>query len=466
MLKSIAFPAWTPDTPLTTGDFSNVRALANGYGPAKGFSPVTSALSGILSGAGFIGEDGTSVLLGGTSTNLYTYGGVTWNSVVGSLSATSWRFDQFGNNVIAVNGGQPIRYDIATGTATSITDAPVSDLVATVRNQVFLAGDPSTRNTLAISGYNDSEGWTAGDNQCLYNPFPSGGDITGLCGGETGIILQQRSVKRATYTGDVTVWQFDEISKDVGCMAKGSVAQAGFLVFFLSEQGFQICDRNQLLPIGVDQIDEFFFRSYQRADIIARISCSIDPRSTTVTWAMPGSPGRMWSYNWTRKKWSVEDTNLRTIFSGFSANVGLEQLDTLYPGGIDTVPYSLDATIFSGGQPLFFVVNNSDVIGTMTGDNLTASLKLPPSEIEDGRRIRINGAYLISDAAQGNVKIDVRQRAGDAPNIKTSSSMRASGRMPIRANGHCNGFEAIIPAGVDWSYIQGIKIDYVLEGIR
>ena len=467
MLKTIPFPAWTPDIPLTTGDFSNVSALANGYGPVKDFSAVTAALSGILGGAGFIGSDGTSSLLGGTATNLYRYSGGVWTSLIGALSATIWRFDQFGDLAICVNGAAPIAYNLTAGTAAALGGSPpTSDLVATVRQQVFLAGNPSARNTLSISGYNNSAQWTAGTNQALTVPFPSGGDIMGLSGGETGIILQQRSVKRATYTGDVTVWSFDEISKDIGCMAKGSVGTAGLLVFFLSEQGFKVCDRNQVLPIGVDEIDDFFFRSYSRADIISSVRCAVDPRSTTVTWAMPGTPGRLWSYNWTRKKWSVSDTGLKTIFTGFSSNTSLEALDALYPSGIDSIPYSLDATIFAGGQPLFFVVNNSDVVGTLTGNNLAMSIAIPPIEVEYGKRIRINGVYLDSDATSATVRIDARVRAGDSPNVKTSSSMRDSGRMPIRANGRHNGFQVQIPAGTVWTYCNGIKLDYVIEGSR
>ncbi|HKR17657.1 hypothetical protein [Rhizorhapis sp.] len=467
MLATVPFPAWTPDVPLTTGDFSNVTAIANGYGPVKAFSAVTTALSGILGGASFIGADGTSRMLGGTATNLYHYVGGTWASVLGALSATIWRFDQFGDNVIAVNGAAPVSYAIAAGTAAALGGSPpASDLVATVRQQAFLAGNPSARNTLSISGYNNSAQWTAGTNQSLSVPFPSGGDIMGLCGGETGVILQQRSVKRATYTGDVTVWQFDEISKDIGCMAKGSVAQAGLLVFFLSDQGFKVCDRNQVLPIGVDEIDEFFFKSYSRADIVSSIRAAVDPRSTTVTWSMPGDPGRLWSYNWTRKKWSVAETGVKMVFQGFTLNTSLEGIDALYPGGIDTVPYSLDASIFAGGQPLFLIVNYSDTVGTLTGDNLAMSIALPPMEIEQGKSVRITGAWLISDATTGTVTIDARKRAGDSPNLKVSGSMRGSGRLPLRSNGQWNGIRVQIPASATWTYCNGVRLEYTIEGAK
>jgi hypothetical protein len=238
------------------------------------------------------------------------------------------------------------------------------------------------------------------------------------------------------------------------------------LIFFLSEQGFKACDRNQVIPIGLDQIDEFFFRTYARTDIIRDIHCAVDPRSTTVTWSMPGTPGRLWSYNWSRKKWSVTETGLKSVFTGFTANTSLEELDVLYPDGIDSIPYSLDATRWAGGQPMFFIVNNSDEVGTLTGSNLEMSIIIPPIEVEYGRRIRINGVYLDSDATTATVTVDARVRAGDEPKIRASSSMRASGRMPIRSNGRFNGFRVQIPAGEVWTYINGIKIDYEMEGIR
>jgi len=461
----IAFPAYSPDTPQTTADMSNLAATTTGFRPVKGFSPVTSALPGILGGASFIGSDGTSALLGGTATDLHRYSGGAWVSALGSLSATSWRYDQFGNNVICANGGLLVSYDLVAGTASEIVGSPISSLVATVRDQVFAAGDPSDNNLLSISGFNDSAGWTPGTNQSLAVPFPSGGAIMGVCGGETGLILQQRSIKRATYTGDVTVWQFDEIAKDVGCLAKGSVAQVGNIVFFLSEEGFKACDRNSVVPIGNEQVDATFFASYSRPDIVDKIRAAVDPRALTVTWSMPGTPGRMLTYNYGIKKWYPIDTNVESVFQGFSANISLEALDALYPSGLDSIPISLDSTMFAGGNPLFFVVDNNDVIGTMTGDNLAGYISLDPAELDPGYRVRFRSATLIGDVLDYRVTIDARARAGDPQNLKASGSTKPDGSVALRANGRYNGVRVDIPSGV-WTYTQAIDLEFVREGSR
>lgn len=466
-VKRFEYGKFLPDQPLALGGGKNALPIAKGWAPAKDKSALTPALAGVLGGSAFIGSDGTTALLAGTATNLYRYSGAAWASVLGSLSASVWRFDQFGDNVICVNGAGPVSFDLAGGTAAALGGSPpVSDLVATVRQQVFLAGNPAARNTLSISSYNNSAGWTAGTNQALNVPFPSGGDIMGLAGGETGIILQKRSVKRATYTGDVTVWQFDEISKDIGCIAKGSVAQAGNLVFFLSEQGFKLCDRTQVIPIGQEQVDRTFFARYSRSQI-DNITAAVDPRSTTVYWAMPGNPGQIWSYNWALERWGLPiDVGLARVFSGFTSNTSLDALDALYPSGLDSIPYSLDSSIFAGGNPLFIVADNSGVLNTLSGSNLAAQFLLTPDEPAPGNRVRIRGARPICDATQGTVTIDARARAGDASSVVVSGSMRGNGRVPLRANGRHVGLIHDIPAGAAWNYALGMELEYELGGQR
>jgi hypothetical protein len=467
VLKRLPFGPLEPDKPISLSRAYNAFPAAEGYRPVK--SPVTFAASlpGIINGASYVSSDGVASMIAGTATNLYRYDGTNWNSVLGSLAVPIWRFAQFGDLSVAVNGGAPVKYDLTGGTAAALGGAPpVSDLVATVRDQVFLAGDPTARNTLAISGYNDAEGWTAGTNQCLYVPFPNGGDIMGLAGGETAIILQRNSVRRATYLGDPTVvWSFDEIASDIGCMAKGSVAREGNLVFFLSEEGFKVTDRNEVRPIGQEKIDREFFSLYSRDDIKSMTS-AVDPRTTTVMWAIPGTPGRIWCYDWTLGAWSTIDLSLRAIFSGFTTSTSLEAIDALYPGGVDTVPISLDSDVFAGGNPLLVVAGYNGSVYTLSGPNMAATFAFKPTEIGDGQRARIRGARVVSDAVQGTVTVDVRARAGDAASTRTSGGIRDNGRVPLRANGRHVGVQVDIPAGADWNYAIGVDLEFEQAGGR
>lgn len=466
MLKTLSFGEFLPDRAESVFQVQNAWPTPEGYRPVLSPSAITTALVGFSGGAAFIGSDGAASLLSGNVAGLHRYSSGTWSQLI-AAPGDAWRFDQFGDRVIAVNGSSPIGYDLIAGTAGALAgDPPASSLVATVRQQLFLAGDPNANNVVAISGYNDSEEWEAGKDQCLYVPFPSGGRITGLAGGETGLIFQERSIKRAIYVGTPVVWQFDEISRDVGCMAPGSIAQAGQMVFFLSEQGFKVTDRNGVSAIGAEKIDRTFFSTYQRSDIVNRITAAVDPRTTTVTWAMPGNPGMLWAYNWTLERWSTIKVPNLGVFSGFTANVSLEGVDGLYPGGIDSVPYSLDAPIFAGGNPLFLVAGWTGLIGPLAGANLEARFAVRPIELEPGYRSRVSGVRAVSDATTGTVTLDARARAGDPENKRVSGTIRDNGRVAIRANGRHVGAEYVLPAGAAWTYAHGLEMNYEVAGVR
>lgn len=465
MLKRIPFGALEPDRPQSLFRARNCWPTSDGYMPARDFDAITTSQAGLLNAGAFVASDGSGNLLAGSATNLYKYSGSAWVSQIGSLTATDWRFDQFGDLVIAVNGAGPIKYDMSSGTAAALGGSPpLSSMVATVREQVFLAGNPSDRTTLAISGYNNSEGWTAGTNQCLYVPFPDGGDIMGLAGGETGIILQQRAVRRATYTGDVTVWQFDKISQNIGCMAQGSVASAGQMVFFLSEQGFMATDRNTVIPIGSEKVDRTFFATYTRSDI-ANISCAVDPRATVVCWLMPGNPGRMWCYNWTLQRWGDIEVACSRVFTGFTASISLEALDALFPDGLESMTESLDSSKWAGGNPLMLLISNDNYVGALTGDITPAKFELAPQEFQQGSRVRVRRARVLSDAIDGTVTVDARARAGDASANVVSGDIRGNGSVAVRANGNFIGLTVDIPS-TQWNYALGVEIEYEVGGTR
>lgn len=468
MLKRVAFGPLAPDLPPSDAveEAENVIPHPNGYGPVGSFQALTPVLAGFRGGAAFLASDGLSSFLSGTATDLWRYSSGAWASVLGSLTATRWRFAQFGDNVIATNGAAPVSYDLSSGTAAALAGSPpVSDMVTTVRDFVVVAGDPALRQRVTWSGLNDSTEWTPTENQSDFQDLPDGGEIMGLAGGEYGIVLQRNAIKRMSYEGEPIVFRFDEISANIGCMSKGSVAQAGRLVFFLSERGFMQCDGNDAKPIGTERIDRTFFKSYAREEIENNLYAAIDPRRFQVVWSMPGRPGTAWVYNWILDRWTTINTSLKGVFSGFTANVSLEGVDTLYPGGIDTVPVSLDDPIFAGGNPLFLVCNADDVIGTLSGSNLAASITLADMEVEPGR-VRVRRCRPITDAEAVNVSINGRPRAGAPNDVKAAGSMRRNGDVPIRVNARIMNTTIAIPAAEVWTYLQGIDFEYESAGTR
>jgi hypothetical protein len=459
MLKLFELKEWLPDlAPSGTLTIAtNVRPIANGYAPIPGFQAVTDDLGATFSGgAAFVDSTGTSTFLSATAAALRKYSGG-WTDVATLATTARWRFAQFGDNVGYANGGTMGVYDLIAGTVSTPTAAPA--LIDIFRVRDFLMGI-TTDNSAQWCQFNDSSTWTTGTNQADTQPLLGGQGVAGV-GGEYGIIFRKNGIDRVTYVGAANdiIFQFDEISAEYGCMAQGSVTNTGRLIFFLSERGFALCDGETVVPIAEEKFNRWFFSTYAREEI-ENIWSGIDPRYNLVMWAMPGAPGRIILYNWVLKRGAVIEMDVSALFTGFTANVSLEGLDALYPTGLDSIPISLDDASLAGGNPLLLVVNNSNIIGTLNGDNLAATVRIGNAEPTPGKRSRIRSLRPVTDATNATATVNARMRAGDAEGVVSAATMRSNGKMPIRANGRYNDVTITIPAGEAWSYLQGFEVEF------
>jgi hypothetical protein len=187
---------------------------------------------------------------------------------------------------------------------------------------------------------------------------------------------------------------------------------------------------------------------------------AIDPRNSLVLWGMPGTPGRIIAYNWVLKRASVIQINFTAIFSAFTANVSIEAVDALYPGGLEAIPISLDDASLSGGNPLLLIVDDANTLGALAGSALEATVQMQNVEPSKGRRSRIRNMRPVTDATSASAVISAKLRAGDGEANVTSGAMRDNGKLPIRANGRFNDITLTIPAGEDWTYLQGFELEF------
>ncbi len=463
MLKAVPFGEWAPDLApansphVTTA--KNVRVIANGYAPVGAFQAITTTLGeNFLGGGAFADSTGLYTLLAGTGTKLRKYDGA-WSDILTGLTVSQrWSFAQFGDNIVYANGDQLGRYQLIPGTAAVIAGAPTNAIdVATVRDfTMCLTADAQ----LVWSGFNDCTFWTAGTNQSDTQPLLDGGPGVRIVGGEYAIVLQKNAIRRVAYTGQADIWfQIDVISPEVGCMAAGSVCNVGRLIGFLSERGFMLCDGETVTPIGDEKFNRWFFGAFSRSDI-AQMWAAVDPRNSLMLWGMPGTPGLVIAYNWVLQKASFYVIDITGLFTGLTAAVSIEDVDTLYPGGLDLVPVSLDDPILAGGNPILLLVDGSNVIGALSGDTLEAEIQQKNIELTPGKRSRIRSLRPVTDATTASATLDARMRSGDAEGIVSAASMTANGKMPIRANGRFNTLALTIPAGETWSYVQGCEYEF------
>jgi hypothetical protein len=460
VLKEVPLGEFQPDLAPSHSNHltvaKNVRAIANGYGPVGSFQAITSTAGAAITGSGsFASSTGDYTFLAATADNLKKYD-ASWSDVLTLSTSQVWRFAQFGDNVVYANGGQLGRYQLIPGTAEVLAESPSGVIdVATVRDFTF----GITIDQAFWSEFNDCTGYEFGENQSDFQPFLDGGPGVRVIGGEYGLIFQKNAIKRVSYAGPPIIFQFDTISPEVGCMAGGSVAQLGRLVFFLSERGFEMCDGQDVTPIADEKVNRWFFDRYSRSDI-ANISASINPRAPEVWWAMPGTPGMILVYNWLLKRWTTIELDVAHIFYGLTAAIALEALDTLYPEGLDAIPLSLDDAAFAGGNPILMVADSSHVIGSLTGTPLEATVRQDNIELTPGKRSRVRGIRPVTDATNATATVNAKLRAGDGESVVSASSMRLNGKMPVRANGRYLDTTLTIPAEEQWTYIQGAEYEF------
>lgn len=450
----------------------NVYPGPAGYRPVGQFYAHTAGLPGVCRGASaFIAPSGRVVLLAGTEFGLYRQDGTVWVLVASGYTMPAdgrWRFVQFGSFAIASNASDPpVRVDLETDVATYLGGSPPTmQAMAVVYNMVVGTQIDGQVNKIAWSGENDAEWWTFAARKSDYQEFPDGGEVTGILGGETGLILQRNAVRRMAYVGGNVLFRFDKISSNSGCASVHSAIQSGEFGFWYSETGFKMWDGVQIRSIGQGKVDESFAGLYETVDL-DRISTAIDGQRSTVCWS---TGYRMWLYNWVLDKWSIIEHAAEIITQRATRAPSLEEQDPAEGAPDDNVDGagldSFDAARFRAGDPTFYVFS-AGIMGTFNGVNMEARFTDRQREMIDGRDGRMRRVRPMTDATSGiTVRLDARQRLGDPARRRDFTHMSTSGEMPVRNRGRFIKARARIEAAADWTYYQGLDATIEAGGRR
>ena len=473
--QRVQFGEWLPDQPSIAGqmiDVNNVIPQVVGYGAISSAVDLSNSAGENLTSV-FAGKFNTTTqLFAGGATKLFLYDGATKNlnnvSKAGNYTSSSrWRFAQFGNVVLAVNNVNKVQ-SWTVGSSSLFADvdanAPVAKFITVVRDFVVTANldGGNNANKVQWSDINDETTWVSGTtSQSDYQIIPDGGNINGITGGEFGLVFLERAVARLSYIGSPLFFQVDIISRGLGCISEGSVAQYGNISYFLSDDGFYSCDGNSVKGIGTEKIDRYFFKN---ADLnkFDSISSAVDPIKNIVVWNYPNVQGgrSLLIYNWQLNKWSKSDsTSVDYIASLATSGITLEGLDTY--GTIDSLTSSLDSREWVGGKLLFGGVDGEKII-TFTGTNMTA--KLVTGDLEVGFNSCANLVRPQIQDGSSTVRIASRKELDDIITFSSSVTTSSEGRAGVRSFGRYHRVE-VNPTG-NWTHAIGVDVDIIPRGIR
>jgi len=473
--QRITFTEWTPDQPGVVENLSvakNVVPAAVGYIPFPTPVNYSNAASEDLNNAFAAKFSTTTTVFAAGSTKLFKYNSATLNlddvsKTGGYTGVVKANFVQFGDTVIVANNESKLQA-YTLGSSTTFDDlsasAPVAEYVTIVRDFVVAANldGGANANKVQWSDINNETNWTPGAaSQADSQIIPDGGNIRGITGGEFGLVLLDRAVVRMSYIGSPYFFQFDTISRSLGCVEGNSVTKYGNVTYFLGDEGFYSCDGTTITAIGNEKVDRWFYANANPSKLDT-ISATVDPIRKIVVWNFLDNFGnrQLIIYNWQVQKWSYASTDVDQLCRVATAGITLEALDTY--GTIDSLTTSLDDRLWSGGGFFFSGVRDTKIV-TFTGANATA--QIDTGDIGSEYTSVVTLARPVVDNGSASVAIASRTLLSQVPTYGSYTPANTENRVSLRSSGKYHRL-SIVPTGDQWSNAIGIDIDISQQGTR
>ncbi len=471
---------WLPDLPAMNNPGStvatNVIPYINSYAPFA--SPViySDALTARSRGSVAVRDStGTAFNFAGDATKLYKMASASWADVskVGGYTTASeeiWEYAQYGNTLISTNfTDAPQAWTL--GTSTAFADLagtpPKGRCVATVRDFVMFGNlsdatgtDPNAVRWCAID---TPTTWTIGTSQADRQVLPNAGYVRKIVGGEYAVILCENSIYRATYVGTPLVFQFDEVEPNRGCVSQGSVANIGYNIFYLSDEGFYLFNGSTSIPIGANKVDKYFWADVDQS-YLYRITSLLDPINKVVFWSYPGSgsssgtPNKILAYNWQVQKWTLIEQECETICKSMTEGYTLETIDALI-GNPDTGAYadvSIDSRQFTGGKYIFSCFDTAHKLSNFTGSSKAATIDTAETQLSEMARSTVNNTRpMYEGSGSVSVQIGTRDTPNEAVTWSDSTSQNSEGECNLYAEGRYH--RARMTTSGEFTHLYGIE---------
>lgn len=381
-----------------------------------------------------------------------------------------WRFTQFGNVLIAANGGNRLQgYNLNSSSTFQdlATDAPQSRYVTVVRDFVVSAYvNSSTVYPYRVqwSALGDESSWTnSATTQADFQDIPDGGSIVGITGGEYGLVFMDRSIHRMSYVGSPLVFQFDNISRNLGCYEANSIVQYGGTSFFLADDGFYACDGQQVIPIGNEKVNRYFYSNVDEGTL-SLMSAAVDPFRKLVIWAYASQSSaivdKLLIFNYQTGRWTSGTTNASRVASSSTPSFDLEGMDVF--GTLEQIQSSFDDRVWLGGKMQFAGVKNTKIV-TFTGNGNTAYIETGDIEMP-GTTSAITLAKPIVDGGSGSVSLFSRRLLSEQVVFGSQTAANSENRVSLRGIGRYHRLQ-LTPTG-QWTNAVGLDVDMNPLGTR
>jgi len=244
-------------------------------------------------------------------------------------------------------------------------------------------------------------------------------------------------------------------------MVAGSIAQYQGITFFLSDDGFYMCDGQQVVSIGSEKVDRFFIDDASESDY-GSMSAAVDPIRKLVIWNYVAIDGnrKLIIYNFATKKWTYADSRTDYLSEASSTAVTLEQLDSIN-ASIDALTTSLDSRLYVGGK-YFLGGTLGYKVYTYTGSN--ASGQIATGDIDLGGQSVVTLARPQVDAGSATIAVASRQLLSQDVTFGDAVAADSENRVSLRSSGRYHRLQ-LVPTG-NWTNAVAIDVDVTGQGVR
>jgi len=489
MRTGIKFGDFLPDGP----DFENpgltkcqnVYPTAGGaYGPYRGPIPTALSVTGTIIGAKrFNKTNGSRFIVCATTSDLYVIDTTTsFASGLGlSLAGTDrFVFDQFEESIYATTkaGSTYVLTNVDTDTTFSLSTGspPSGNAMARVGDFMFMgdltdldASDQPYRVRWSQFNNPDVSWVTDVATQAGFVGMPKQyGPVTGITGGDVGLILQKFGVSRIMYVGGNTAFNKEIIDKERGCTAPSSIVQVGPMTYYAAHDGFCRTDGSEVQIISTEKVWSWFSKNSDAINL-DKIAGAVNWVAKCVVWVFYGTSATGFTkqliYNWEQDRWSSAEISIDYIVEGTQDGVTLEGVSAIYPD-IDLMSLSLDSPVFKAqGRMLSAFIGG--VLYDFLGNPLEAIFETGDFQPKTGARTFVSGVVPLVENIDGNTKVAVATRnlPGEAVSYSSDTQIGSLGFAPFNADGRYVRARITIPVDANWVKASGVQIDFTPSGV-
>jgi hypothetical protein len=235
------------------------------------------------------------------------------------------------------------------------------------------------------------------------------------------------------------------------------------MTYFLSDDGFYACNGQQVVPIGAEKVNRFFFSDVVESEIES-MSAAVDPVRNLIVWGYPSLEDtyRLLVYHIVTQRWSIVDTTINRVANSATPGVTLEGLDA-FSASIDALDTSLDSRIWLGGKLNLTGVRGAKIVA-FSGTNKVGVIET--SDIEStGQNSLVTLAKPLIDGGSADVSIASRLLLSQTPTFNGAVSADSENRVGLRSYGKYHRVR-ITPTGVNWQTAFGIDVNIEQAGMR